>query len=150
MPNFVLMFYFNKQTNKVKVNTKIRYGLRAMIEVAKNTEKGGILQKDIATNQNISLKYLDPILNGLKVANLIKKKSHKEGFILSRNPSEITIYDIHNAYEPGVMIIDCLDIQNECNIESTCDVKGFWCELNNMIANKFKSVTLEDLVKKNS
>lgn len=133
----------------MKINTKIRYGLRAMIEIAKHTSENGVLQKDIAINQSISLKYLDPILNSLKVANLIVKKGHKEGYILAKPAAEIKIFEIHNAFEPGIRILDCLDLHNDCNIEAKCDVKGFWCELNTLIANKFKSVTLDDLVQKN-
>lgn len=130
----------------MKINTKIRYGLRAMIEIAKHTSENGVLQKDIAVNQSISLKYLDPILNSLKVANLIKKKSHKEGYILVKPASEITIFEIHNAFEAGIMILDCLDINSDCSIDTKCDVKGFWCELNTLISDKFKSVTLSELV----
>jgi Rrf2 family protein len=130
----------------MKINTKIRYGLRAMIEIAKHTSENGVLQKDIAVNQSISLKYLDPILNSLKVANLIKKKSHKEGYILVKPAKEITIFEIHNAFEPGIKILDCLDINNDCSIDTKCDVKGFWCELNTLISDKFKSVTLSELV----
>lgn len=129
----------------MKVNTKIRYGLRAMIEIAKHTEDGGVLQKDIATNQSISFKYLDHILNALKVAELIRKNSHKEGFVLTKSPSEISVYDIYSAFEPGVMIIDCLDRNADCSLESACDVKGFWCELNNTIADKLRDVTLQEL-----
>lgn len=117
-----------------------------MIEIAKHTSENGVLQKDIAVNQSISLKYLDPILNSLKVANLIKKKSHKEGYILVKPAKEITIFEIHNAFEPGIKILDCLDINNDCSIDTKCDVKGFWCELNTLISDKFKSVTLSELV----
>ena len=42
----------------MKINTKIRYGLRTMIEIANAQDDNGVLQKDIAKNQNISLKYL--------------------------------------------------------------------------------------------
>ena len=132
----------------MKVNTKIRYGLRAMIEIGLNTPVGGILQKDIAANQNISVKYLDHILGGLKVAELIKKNSVKSGFVLTREPAEITIYDIYCAFEPGLFIMDCLDKNLDCSIDTDCDVKGFWCEVNTVISEKFKAVSLDDLMNK--
>jgi DNA-binding IscR family transcriptional regulator len=55
----------------MKINTKIRYGLRTMLEIAKAPDNEGILQKDIAKNQNISLKYLDSIISSLKLKGLI-------------------------------------------------------------------------------
>ncbi|HBK42488.1 MAG TPA: Rrf2 family transcriptional regulator, partial [Porphyromonadaceae bacterium] len=55
----------------MKINSKIRYGLRTMIEIACCKEPTGILQKDIAKNQNISVKYLDYIISALKLKGLI-------------------------------------------------------------------------------
>lgn len=58
----------------MRFNTKVRYGLRVMIDIAINQGKGqGVFQKDISFRQDISLKYLDSIINSLKVAGLIKK-----------------------------------------------------------------------------
>lgn len=132
----------------MKVNTKIRYGLRAMLEIAKHTDRGGILQKDIASNQNISNKYLEHIISHLKVADLIRKTGAKTGYILSREPKNISVFDIYNAFEPGVAILDCLDRDADCTIDTACDVKGFWCELNKTIADKLRDVTLADLQNK--
>ena len=129
----------------MKVNTKMRYGLRAMIEIAKHTPSGGVLQKDISKHQSISFKYLDHILNALKVAQLIRKKSVKEGFILTKEPSQISVYDIYTAFEPQLLIIDCLETEYSCCMQDSCDVKGFWCELNQNIARQMKEVTLKDL-----
>lgn len=130
----------------MRINTKIRYGLRAMIEIAKHHNQNGILQKDISANQNISFKYLDPIINALKVAGLIKKTSHKGGYILSRDATEISVYDVFKAYEPEVKIIDCIDETMDCQRDNICDIKGFWCELNIMIVEKLKSTSIEQML----
>lgn len=134
----------------MKVNTKVRYGLRAVVEIARHHETGGILQKDIAAKQNISFKYLDHIVNALKVADIIRRKDIKSGFTLSREPKQISVYDIYRAFEPEVLIVTCLDAHINCTHDDSCVVKGFWCEMNNMITEKFKSVTVEDFMKKNS
>lgn len=68
----------------MKVNTKIRYGLRAMLELGLNENKKnytGLLQKDIAENQKLSVKYLDPIINSLKAKGLIKNAVGKKAAI---------------------------------------------------------------------
>jgi len=67
----------------MKISSKVRYGLRTMIEIAASTDSDGILQKDIAKNQNISNKYLDPIISALKLKDLI---SNSKGKWLYFNP----------------------------------------------------------------
>ena len=146
----LLFIIFKKiQLTTLKFSTKTRYGVRAILEIALNNSENGIYQKDIAENQGISYKYLDHIITALKVAGLVTKASGKKsGYILTRKPSEITIYDIHNAFEPGVCVVDCLSHNYSCKREGTCASKGFWGQLNNQIINYLKSTTLQDLMDK--
>lgn len=131
----------------MKFNTKTRYGMRVMIEVALNGDPGGIFQKDIAENQDLSVKYLDQIIASLKAAGLITNlRGRKSGYILGRDPSQITIYDIHRAFEPGICIVDCLSKNFECDKASNCTARDFWDVLNQKIVDHFKSMTLEALV----
>jgi len=133
----------------VKFSTKTRYGVRAVLEIALNSGEMGIYQKEIAKNQSISYKYLDHIMNALKVAGLVTKAAgRKSGYILRRDPSEITIYDIHRAFEPGICVIDCAAPEYECERQNICSLKGFWGELNNQIISYFKSTTIQDLMEK--
>jgi len=119
-----------------------------MIEIAKSDSTHGIYQKDIAQNQSLSFKYLDQIIAALKTAHLVvNARGRKSGYILSRKPSEITVYDIHNAFEPGIYLLDCLTDNYKCELKEKCQAVGFWYNLNNMIISYFKSVTLEDLIK---
>ena len=133
----------------MKFSTKTRYGVRAILEIAMNECENGIFQKEIAKNQNISYKYLDHIMTSLKVAGLVTKASgRKSGYILTRKPSEITINDIHNAFEPGVCVVDCLSHSHSCKREGMCASRGFWGKLNNQITEYLKATTLQDLVDK--
>lgn len=119
-----------------------------MLEIAKHPPASGMFQKDIAKNQDISNKYLDHIISALKAAELIVNvRGKKSGYILTRNASEITIFDIHNAFEPGICVIDCLSKSVNCDREGRCVAQGFWSELNNRLIEYFKSVSLEDLLK---
>lgn len=131
----------------MKFSTKTRYGIRAVLEIALNANGKGIYQKDIAKNQEISYKYLDHILSSLKATGIIAKaRGHKSGYVLTRKPSQISVYDIHNAFEPGICIIDCIAPEFECNRGNKCALKGFWGQLNNQIIEYFKSTTLKDLM----
>lgn len=131
----------------MKFSTRIRYGLRAMIEIAACDQSKGILQKTIAKNQSVSNKYLDHIIQALKTAGLIMNlRGKKSGYILTRPANEITILEIHNAFEPGIYIIDCLMLNKTCKRDTLCPSKSFWNDLNNIIHEHFKSTTLQELV----
>ena len=132
----------------MKFSTKTRYGVRAVLEIALSQDENGIYQKEIAKNQGISYKYLDQIVNALKVAGLVTKAAgRKSGYILMRKPSEITIYDIHNAFEPGICVIDCIAPEYDCKRKDICSLKGFWGKLNHQIVQYLKSITIADLMK---
>lgn len=132
----------------MKVNTKTRYGIRAMVEIGLHTPEGGIFQKDIAAKQEISNKYLDHIIHALKVAGLIRRMGHRGGYVLAKEPETITMFDINSAFEPGICIIDCLDCLIKCPKELECCTKDFWLLLNNTIIEIFKSHSLKDLMER--
>ncbi len=119
-----------------------------MLEIALHEEDEGILQKEIAKNQGLSFKYLDQIVSALKASNLISTvRGKKSGYKLTRKPSEITMLDIHNAFEPGLYIVDCLSEHIECPSEKRCAPRNLWKGLNSHIENYLAQVTLEDLKK---
>ncbi|MFV0593709.1 MAG: RrF2 family transcriptional regulator [Draconibacterium sp.] len=133
----------------MKFSTRTRYGVRAILEIAMNESENGIYQKEIAENQGISYKYLDHIMTSLKVAGLVTKAAgRKSGYILTRKPSEISINDIHNAFEPGVCVVDCLSHHHSCKRDGKCASKGLWGQLNNQIIEYLNAITLQDLIDK--
>jgi Rrf2 family protein len=133
----------------MRISTKTRYGMRAMVEIAKADPTKGIFQKDISNNQKISIKYLDHIIQSLKTAGLIiNVKGKKSGYRLTRSASEITMYQIHTAFEPEIAIIECLSQYMTCEMEQICYTYPFWNGLNETIKNYFTNTTLDDLVTK--
>jgi len=121
-----------------------------MLEIATNHSKNGVFQKDIASRQEISVKYLDHIIQALKTAMLIRNvKGKKSGYILCCNPVDITLYDIYKAFEPSICIVDCISNRYDCNRSGMCAAQGVYGELNQMIIDFLSSVTLQDLVDKN-
>ena len=131
----------------MKFNTRIRYGLRAILEIALEESEIGVFQKDISKRQNISVKYLDNIISALKTAGLIiNARGKKSGYKLTRKPGKIKIADVYNAFEPGVVVVDCLSSKYVCERASKCGVRDFWRGLNNTIIDYLESYTLEDLI----
>lgn len=130
----------------MKIGTRTRYGLRTILEIARSENSGGIFQKEIAINQALSNKYLDHIIHALKTAGLIcNVKGKKSGYMLARKPEDITIFDIHQAFEPHICLVECLSTNYHCNREEKCVAQGFWKKLNVMIVQYLKSVTVADL-----
>lgn len=133
----------------MKVNTKIRYGLRIMLELGLHKGEDGMFQKDIAKNQQLSEKYLDPLIASLKVAGLISNlKGKKSGYILGKDPADITVYDIYRAFEPELSIIHCSQKPVTCFISQICVANEFWQGMNDTITNYMSGTTLQDIIEK--
>jgi Rrf2 family protein len=117
-----------------------------MLEIASNDQKG-VFQKEIAQSQALSNKYLDHIIHALKTAGLIINiRGKKSGYRLSRNPEQITLFDIHQAFEPALCLVECLSEDYECERRKICIARGAWLDLNLLIVNYLKSITLADIL----
>lgn len=142
---FVYIFASNLLLN-MRINTRIRYGLRTMIEIATAETYGGVLQKDIAANQNISFKYLDSIISSLKLKGLINTQKGKgSGYIISRPVDEITMYDIYTAFE-NITVVDCLYNNQICDMSEHCMARCYWNEFKSEFSTLLKNKTLRQLI----
>jgi Rrf2 family protein len=120
-----------------------------MIEIAMHGDRGGILQKEISEKQEISFKYLDPIIASLKASDLIVNASGRmSGYILSRAPEEISVYDVYKAFEKELFIADCLTEEGAGERDYLYAVREFWDGLNEAIKRHLESVNLKELAEK--
>lgn len=133
----------------MKINTKTRYGLRALIYIAMNSNKEeGVLQKDIAKAEGISFKYLDHIIAELKASNLIVSTGGKKsGYKLSRIPELITLYDVYKAFNSELKLVDCL-ANSSCFKNSKCATQYFWNIISEHITKFMNNITLQDIIDK--
>lgn len=130
----------------MKINTKIRYGLRTLIAIACCDEPKGILQKDIAEQQNLSIKYLDVIIAQLKTSGIITTFRGKgSGYKLTRPANQISMYDIYTSFEP-ITIVECLDNPEFCQLECCCTANKYWSELKMNFSKMLKSKSLAEIV----
>jgi Rrf2 family protein len=133
----------------MKLNTKTRYGIRTMVELAMDREGKGLLQKDISERQEISYKYLDHIISALKARGLIVNvEGKKSGYRLSRKPEDITMYDIYKAFEAELTIVDCLSADGRCSRERSCSTQELWFGLNTLIIDYLKKHSLKEIAEK--
>ena len=134
----------------MKFNTKTRYGVRVVLELALDADKeGGTFQKDIAQNQDVSVKYLDHIVASLKKAGLITNiGGKKSGYVLTKPARDINIYDVYAAFEEDLAIIDCLLSDGDCPRKGSCVLKDYWCGLNESIKTSMLAMNIETLANK--
>jgi len=134
----------------MKINTKVRYGLRAMIVIASDLNTKGVLQKDIAKLQEIPLNYLDIIISGLRNSGLIINYGGKSsGYILAKKADQISVYDVYRAFEPELEIVNCNCPTNLCKRYDICPAKDYWFDLNSQIKTMMKGSTIDILVRQN-
>lgn len=112
----------------MRIKSQIHYGLRAIIEIANHTGSLGILQTDIAAKQNISFKYLDSIINSLKLKGLIANAKGKgSGYKLTRAPENISMLDIYTAFEE-ITVDECINNKNCSEDHEQLTSKNYWQE----------------------
>jgi len=132
----------------MKFSTKTTYGLRAMILLAQEKE-GSISLSLIAEREGISLKYLERIFAQLKKEELISsEKGSTGGYLLAREASDITIYDIVKALEGEISPFYCVDKSEKvfCGQKCNCGVMGVLKKVQDSLVKTLKDIRLTDLI----
>lgn len=131
----------------MKLSTKVRYGTRAMLDLALHYKNSPVLLKDVARRQEVSLKYLDRIFSSLKAAGLVKSlRGAKGGYILNNSPSKVTVNQIVEALEGPLELVECVNNKNFCHRVNSCVARDIWHEVSKSMEGVLKATTLEDLV----
>lgn len=136
----------------MKISTKGRYALRFMIDLALYGKDRYLSLKDISIRQDVSLKYLEQIASTLGKAGLIQSvRGSRGGYRLAREPQAYTVGDILRPIEGNFACVSCLENSpNTCERYGACATVHFWEGLHKTIVNYMDSVTLDDLIEKES
>ncbi|ARC84616.1 Rrf2 family protein [Clostridium argentinense CDC 2741] len=130
----------------MKLSTKGRYGVKAMVDLAIRYGKEPISIKTISERQNISEYYLEQLFSTLRKSGLIKSiRGAMGGYVLGKAPDEIRIYDILEVLEGPIEISHCLDTES-CNNIDCCATRLVWKKIKDSIDNVTMSITLKDIV----
>lgn len=136
----------------MKISTKGRYALRMMIDLAQNQGDGYVSLKDIANRQEISKKYLEQIVAILNKPDVLRtNRGYQGGYRLAKNANEYTVGDILRLTEGGLAPVSCLDNSPIlCDRAEDCITLPIWKGLYKVISEYLDSITLQDIVDKNS
>ena len=129
----------------MKISTKGRYGLRALIDLAINIDSENVSIKAISERQDISERYLEQIFSLLRKAGIIVgRKGAQGGYSFGKKVSDLTILEILKILEGDNIFID-INNKDENELENFIN-KNLWQDINNSIEKYFNSITLEELV----
>lgn len=132
----------------MKISTKGRYGLRAMLDIACYEAEGAVSIHDIANRAEISERYLEQLMKPLKTKGLVtSRRGAKGGYHLSRPADEITIGEILRALEDELAPVDCKVVLGEaCDVENDCVMHFVWQRITEAINGAVDGMYLSDLV----
>ncbi len=132
----------------MKISTKGRYAIRLMIDVAEHENSGNVSIKDVAKRQNISLKYLEQIVNLLCKAGFLRsRRGSQGGYQLTRPPEEYTAADILRVTEGNLAPVSCLETEeNTCPNRGRCSTIKMWEGLYKAVVDYLSAVTVADLL----
>lgn len=134
----------------IKITTRVRYGTRAMVELAKNKDVDKVSITSIAERQKISRKYLERIFSDLRKNGLVEGCPGKHGgYRLGRPAGDITMLDVYESLEGSVEIVPCRPDRESC-LYDRCPTRRFWDGVSAEITKKMKAYTLEMLVSEGS
>lgn len=130
----------------MKLSTKGRYGVKAMVDLAIHYGDVPVSIKTISERQNISEYYLEQLFSPLRKAELIRSiRGAQGGYVLNREPKYITVADVMNVLEGPVEIAECIE-GTECDNIDFCATRLLWEKIKNSIDEVMENITLQDIV----
>ena len=131
----------------MRLSTKARYAVRAMLDLALYGDEGTVTRDEIAERQDISALYLSHILLKLGKAELVvSTKGPGGGYQLAKDPSDILIGDVVRAVGEPLDLVACVEKgRSSCQRVDTCAAHLLWTRLSKVVCDTLDSVTLQDL-----
>ena len=133
----------------MKLSTKGRYGLRALIDLAQYSENEPVSITNISDRQGISERYLEQLMSMLKKAGLVKSiRGAGGGYVLAKDLEEISVGDVLRALEGSLEPVECSGLHPEegCKAADSCVTKYVWQRINESINQTVDEIKLAQLV----
>jgi Rrf2 family protein len=131
----------------MKVSTKCRYGLRAMLYLAKHGNNGPVKRRDISKKEDIPSPYLENILVSLRKAGLIRTmRGASGGYVLSKGPDKIKLLEVFETLEGSAAPIECVINETFCTKTKSCEAFILWSSIYKAQKEILETMTLSDLV----
>jgi Rrf2 family transcriptional regulator, cysteine metabolism repressor len=130
----------------MKLSTRTRYGMRALLDLAINAGSQPTQLKDVAERQKISLSYLEHLIIPLISAGFVQSTRGSHGGVrLARSPEQIRLDAVMDTLEGPLFPVDCLK-DGSCPRSGVCATQDVWDEMRQAMQKVLESKTLQDLV----
>ena len=131
----------------MKLSTRGRYGIHAMYDLARYADCGPQSIKAIAEREGIPEAYLEQLIAVLKREKLVNStRGAQGGYMLARQPEEITVGDVLRALEGGLSLVDCIDEEDACGKSCACPSRIVWMKLRDGLNAIVDGITLRDMI----
>ncbi|MFW5808437.1 MAG: RrF2 family transcriptional regulator [Spirochaetota bacterium] len=130
----------------MKLSTRSRYALRALLDLMKHHNTDPISIKDIAGRQKISERYLENIFHDLRKSGILSSvKGKNGGFFPGCDLREVTLLQIIEILEGDIRIVDCTARPEECTRAEECLSRPVWTNLNAKFCDYLSKIRLSDI-----
>ena len=130
----------------MRLTTKSRYAVSALIELSFLESTGPVSLIDIATNQNIELNYLEQLFRKLRIAGIVKSiRGRNGGYIYAKDPVSISIKEVMHAVDEVLDATKC-NGTSACHNGKKCSTHDLWNDLNILVDDYLKKITINSLV----
>ncbi|MDY2696401.1 MAG: Rrf2 family transcriptional regulator [Eubacteriales bacterium] len=127
----------------MKISTKGQYAVRLMVDLAKSDNVTPL--NIIASNQQISVKYLEQIVSGLTKAKLLESsRGHTGGYKLTKPANQISIKDILKVTGDTCALAPC--VGGKCERSGKCYAMSVWNNLGELIDDYLSKISLQNLI----
>ena len=134
------------------LSKKSKYGINALVYIAKHINEQPISVSRIAEEQHIPLKFLESILSELKNARIVKSKKGKfGGYFLNGKPEEIHLAKIVRLFDGAIALLPCVTHDfyepcEECTDQETCGIRQIAMEIREETVRRLKDATLANIL----
>jgi len=134
----------------MKLTTKGRYAVTAMIDLSLNDSEGPVSLLEISERQNISLSYLEQLFSKLRKEGLVNSiRGPGGGYSLSREPKDIAISSIILAVDENLDVTSCRNSAAGCHEDNKrCLTHNLWMDLSHRIQSFLDEISLKDMMDK--
>jgi len=131
----------------MQITRQADYATRAILHLARIGKNGHVATSRVAKEQQIPPAFLVKIISQLSIAGLLHTaRGARGGVTLAREPKDITLLEVVEAIDGPIQLNECVQATGVCSFEDNCPVRAVWCDTQNELVRRLKSISFSDLM----
>ena len=134
----------------MKIQMRVDYGVRALVELAQHYDEHSVQTADIASSQGIPEAYLDQLMSTLhKYGFVVSRRGPQGGHRLAMDPKDINLHMVMSTLDGNLSPLDCLISPTDCVFSETCAQQEVWKSVEEAVEEVLRNIKISDLVQRN-